>query len=277
MELKQLADILKNPWILPALKAFFVLLAGSFVASLVSRLTVRLLNKTFSPQRLMIIRKALFYGISILAFVIALGHLGIDLKVLLGAAGVLTVALGFASQTSVSNLISGLFLITEQPFVVGDVIKVGETTGTVISVDLLSSRLKTYENIMVRIPNEVLMKSQINNFSHFPIRRLDFPVFIAYKEEIEKVRNILLNLVVENPLCLNEPNPLFIVLGFGDSAINLQFSVWTKRENFLAVKNGIQEEIKKAFDKHHIEIPFPHRTLYVGTKTDPFPVKMIKD
>ena len=76
----------------------------------------------------------------------------------------------------------------------------------------------------------------------------------------------------KNVLCLDEPKPLFIFLGYGDSALNIQLSVWAKRENFLDLRNSIYEEIKEAFDANGIEIPFPHITLYTGSVTDPFPV-----
>jgi small-conductance mechanosensitive channel len=79
----------------------------------------------------------------------------------------------------------------------------------------------------------------------------------------------------KNPLCLEEPSPLFLFQGFGDSSINLQFSVWVKTEEYLTLKNSIQLEIKAAFDQEQIEIPFPHRTLYASTETEPFPVTIV--
>ena len=198
-----------------------------------------------------------------------------DLSVLLGAAGIVTVALGFASQTSASNLISGLFLIGERPFSVGDIIKVGDTTGEVLSIDLLSVKLRTYDNLYVRLPNESLIKSEVTTLTKFPIRRLDLLIGVAYKEDINKVRDVLTVVATNNPMCLEEPKPLFIFLGFGESSIDLQFSLWTKRENFIAFKTSVQIEIKQAFDQNGIEIPFPHRTLYTGSVTDPFPVRVV--
>jgi small-conductance mechanosensitive channel len=204
----------------------------------------------------------------------ALRELGFSLGVLLGAAGVLSVAIGFASQTSASNLISGLFLIGERPFGAGDVIKVGDTTGEVLSVDLLSVKLRTFDNLFVRIPNETLIKSEVTTLTRFPIRRFDLMVGVAYKEDIERVRAVLMEVAERNALCLDEPKPLFIFNGFGDSSLNIQFSVWAKRENFLDLRNSMQIEIKKAFDAEDIEIPFPHVTLYTGSVTDPFPVRL---
>ena len=225
-------------------------------------------------QRAMIIRRASFYGIAGLFTASALMELGFDLGVLLGAAGILTVALGFASQTSASNVISGLFLLGERPFAVGDVIRVGGTTGEVLSIDLLSVKLRTFDNLFVRIPNETMIKSEVTNLRRFPIRRVDLQVGVAYKEDLREVHEVLRAVADQNPLCLEEPAPLLIFQGYGDSAINHQFSVWASTDNYLDLRNSIPIEIKEAFDEHDIEIPFPHRTLYTGSATEPFPVRL---
>ena len=225
-------------------------------------------------QRAMIIRRASFYGIAGLFTASALMELGFDLGVLLGAAGILTVALGFASQTSASNVISGLFLLGERPFAVGDVIRVGGTTGEVLSIDLLSVKLRTFDNLFVRIPNETMIKSEVTNLRRFPIRRVDLQVGVAYKEDLREVHEVLRAVADQNPLCLEEPAPLIIFQGYGDSAINHQFSVWASTDNYLDLRNSIPVEIKEAFDEHDIEIPVPHRTLYTGSATEPFPVRL---
>ena len=228
-------------------------------------------------QRTMILQRITFYGVAGLFVASALTELGFDLGVLLGAAGILTVALGFASQTSASNVISGLFLLGERPFSVGDVIRVNGTTGEVLSVDLLSVKLRTFDNLFVRIPNETMIKSEVTNLRRFPLRRVDLQIGVAYKEDLRKVREVLMDVADRNPLCLEEPAPLIIFQGYGDSSINHQFSVWALTENFLELRNSIPLEIKEAFDEHDIEIPFPHRTLYTGAETDPFPVEVMDD
>ena len=121
-----------------------------------------------------------------------------------------------------------------------------------------------------------MIKSEVINLTKFPIRRIDVKVGIAYKEDISKAREVLFNVADNNPLCLDEPRPLYIFQGFGDSSLNIQFSVWVKRENYLDLRNSIQEEIKKAFDKEGIEIPFPHHTIYSGSITEPFPVRVVE-
>ncbi|HEY0924157.1 mechanosensitive ion channel family protein [Rheinheimera pacifica] len=251
------------------LKATILLLAGFVVAGLASRAIGRILIKNFSQHHVVLFKRLVYWLLLALFIASALKQLGFSLSVLLGAAGVLSVALGFASQTSASNLISGLFLIGEQPFQLGDTIKVGNTTGEVLSIDLLSVKLRTFDNLYVRIPNESLIKSEMTNLTRFPIRRFDLLIGVAYKENISQVRQVMLNVADNNPLCLDEPGPIFLFLGFGDSSLNIQFSVWAKRENFRDLRNSLQEEIKLAFDQTGIEIPFPQRTVYLAQQAIP--------
>lgn len=258
-------------------RAGIIIIVGYFVAKIATRSLGKLLKKHASTHQHILIQRGVFYVLMILFLISALKELGFSLSVLLGTAGILSVAIGFASQTSASNLISGLFLLGEQPFGVGDIIRVGSTSGEVLSIDLISTKIRTFDNLYVRIPNETMLKSEVTTLTKFPIRRLDLQIGVAYKENIERVRDILLKVAEINPLCLNDPKPLFIFQGFGDSSLNLQFSVWVKRENFLELKNSIQYEIKVAFDENMIEIPFPHITLYTGSVTDPFPIRMVQN
>ena len=254
-------------------RAIILIIIGLITAKLVSSTAKRLIGKKIDVHRAMLLKRGSYYLILFLFLISALHELGFNLNVLLGAAGIFTVAIGFASQTSASNLISGLFLVFERPFTVGDVIRVGTTTGEVLSIDPLSVKLRTFDNLFVRIPNESLIKSEVTTLTRFPIRRIDIMVGVAYKEDLKKVRTILESVATKNPLCLEEPKSQYIFQGFGESSLDIQFSVWTKRENYLELKNSIHEQIKNAFDEHNIEIPFPHRTLYAGSITEAFPIK----
>lgn len=191
----------------------------------------------------------------------ALHQLGFKLSVLIGAAGVFSVALGFAAQTSAANLISGLFVVSERSFQVGDVIQVGNHTGAVLSVDMLSVKLRTYDNRYVRVPNELLIKSDVVNLSKFPIRRFDLKLSIAYNSDIAHVRAVLLKVATNNLICLEEPKPLINLQGFGESSVDLQFSAWATRDNYQELRNSIQEQIKIAFEAEGIQFPYPTRTL----------------
>jgi small-conductance mechanosensitive channel len=255
--------------------AFAILIVGWILARVIAGAVLGVVRRTATPQGAMLIRRVVFYSLLLRVVIGFLHQLGFKLGVLLGAAGILTVAIGFASQTSASNLISGLFLIAERPFVVGDVVTVGSVTGEVLSIDLLSTKIRTFDNLYVRVPNETIIKTEVTNLTFFPIRRFDMKVGVAYKEDLQRVKDLLFEVADRNPLCLDEPRPLFIFLGYGDSALEMQFSVWAKRETWLEMRNQMHLEVKKAFDLAGIEIPFPHRTLYPGSVTDPWPVRVV--
>ncbi len=257
------------------LQALLILVIGFVGARVAGRAAARAVQRHMGVHEATLIRRLVFYLIVALVFATALHQLGFRLGVLLGAAGILTVAIGFASQTSASNLISGLFLLAERPFQLGDIIKVGDATGEVIAIDLISVKLRTFDNLYVRIPNESLVRSQVTNFSRFPIRRFDLQVSVAYKEDVERVRKVLEQVADRNPLCLDEPKPLIMFQGFGDSSVNLQLSVWGRRENFFDLRSSVPLEVKKTFDEQGIEIPFPHISLYAGSATSAFPVRMV--
>ena len=212
-------------------------------------------------QQKLIIKKFSYYLLATLVIAAALNQIGFDLKVILGAAGILTVAIGFAAQTSASNLISGLFLMIDRPFSIGDAVEVDSIKGEVLSIDLLSTKIRTFDNRLVRIPNETMVKSNIVNLTYFPIRRVDLKFGVGYSASIMKVRDILLDIATRNPLVLDEPEPLFIFEGFGDSSQNIFIAAWTLRDNYSDVQNSLLIEIKARFDREGIEIPFPTRTL----------------
>jgi small-conductance mechanosensitive channel len=269
--------ILSGVDVASSVRAALMIVLGVPAVFLVSRWMRAWAATQMSAQAGLIAGKLVFYvGLATLV-ISTMTELGFSLTPLLGAAGVVGVALGFASQTSVSNVIAGLFLIAESPFVVGDLIQVGDVTGFVLSVDTMSVKLRTLDNKFVRIPNETLVKSTVTTITRFPIRRLDVKVGVAYKESPERVRRVLLEIAEENPIALMEPEPLVLFEGFGDSSLNFLFGVWTTRQNWLALKNSIQVDLKERFDAEGIEIPFPHRTLYVGSETGAFPIRIAQE
>lgn len=252
-----------------------LLVIGLPALRLVGYLIRKALRKKVSEQSIMLLSKGVVYTGSAIVILMVLQQAGVKLGTLLGAAGIAGVAIGFASQTSLSNLISGLFLIWEQPFAVGDVLNTGTDQGVVHSIDLLSVQLRTYNNQLIRIPNESLIKNAFTNVTRFPIRRMDIPIGVAYKEDITKVIEILKDVADQNPLCLDEPEPLIVFKGFGDSSLDFLFGPWFSKTDYIALRNSLLMEVKKRFDEEGIEIPFPHRTLYAGSETAPFPVHVV--
>jgi small-conductance mechanosensitive channel len=261
----------------PFVLAFLLVVVGFLSARLLSTSIAKTLLKQLTPQQSMLLKRFIFYFVNLMFIASALDQLGFHIGALLGAAGILTVAIGIASQTSMSNIVSGAFMIGEKPFEVGHTIKVGDIQGEVLSIDLLSVKLRTPENTMVRIPNELLIKSAITNTSSFPIRRADLKIGVAYKEDLEIVKKVLFEVAYKNPLSLIEPKPILQIVEFGDSSINLLFSVWSSRHNFLDLKNYIQIEIHEAFKAKKIEMPFPSRSLFAGSGDEAFPVKIISE
>lgn len=256
-------------------RALLLVSVGFLAARVLDRVAAHVFEDKLARHGLQLLRRTIFYSVIALFATMALHQIGFHVSGLLGAAGILTVALAFASQTAASNLISGFFLLIEAPFSIGSVVRIGGTTGEVVSIDLLSTTLRTFDNLAVRIPNESLMKSEITNLSRFPIRRYDLKVGVAYKEDLRRVQVVLEEVARMNPLCLEDPNPLLILQGFGDSSLDIQFSVWSLSTNYLNLRNSIHREVKEAFDKEGIEIPFPHRSLYVGSETAPFPIQTV--
>lgn len=255
--------------------AAFLMLLGAVLGTLLARSLGRLVGDRVSRHHQVMIRRLCFYLIFMLFAVAALREAGFSLEVVLGAAGILTVAIGFASQTSASNIISGLFLVMERPFEIGDVIEVDGTTGEVVAIDLLSVKLRTPDNLYVRIPNETLIKTRVVNRSRFPIRRIDLALGIAYAEDVERVSELLLELAEENAACLEEPKAFVQVTGFGASSVDLQFSFWVPKDRFLEGRSSMMIAVKKMLDGHGIEIPFPHTSIYAGSHSEPFRVQLL--
>ncbi|MCW8814628.1 MAG: mechanosensitive ion channel family protein [Chlorobium sp.] len=234
-------------------------------------------TKRLSAQQGMVLSKLIFYtGLFVIVFAV-LGEFGFKLSHLLGAAGIIGIAIGFASQTTASNVISGFFLMAEKPFEVNDIITIEGSTGVVMSIDMLSIKLRTFDNRYIRIPNESIIKTAVTNVTRFPIRRVDLEIGVAYKEDIGRVRTVLLDIAQKNPRCLVDPEPLVVFSGFGSSSLDLKLLIWAAKADWLGLKNSIAEEIKQRFDTEGIEIPFPHVSLYAGSKTTPFPVKVVSE
>ena len=257
------------------LRAVLVVITGIPLTLILSNWTRKLVEHRYSAQQGMVAGKVILYLGFLIILVTVLMELGFSLAPLLGAAGIMGIALGFAAQTSVSNVISGFFLMAERPFVVGDLVEVGTTTGRILSIDMLSVKLRTFDNRFVRIPNENLVKTEFINLTRFPIRRADITVGVAYKEDVGQVRELLMQVARDHPMVLMEPEPQFHFMDYGASSLDFLFGVWTQTDRFFQVRNEIREEIKRRFDAQGIEIPFPHRTLYTGAETAPFPIRIV--
>jgi small-conductance mechanosensitive channel len=246
-----------------ALRVAITIVLGLFLVRVLAVVTQRSIMRKSNPQRQMIARKAISYTGFVLVLMAVLAELGVKLTALLAGAGIVGIAVGFASQTSVSNIVSGLFLISEKPFAVGDVIRIGDTTGIIQSIDLLSIKIRTFDNLFVRIPNEKILTSVVTNITRFPIRRMDITLQVSYEETLERVRTVLLDVAKANPWCLDEPAPLIVLNEFKESGIDVLFALWFSKSDFLDLKNSIMHDILVRFRAEGISMAYPRRTVEV--------------
>ncbi|TVP55423.1 MAG: mechanosensitive ion channel family protein [Halomonadaceae bacterium] len=259
------------------LKPLVVMAVGLTVAITASRVVQRYSAERLSQHRAVLLRRLVFYTITAIFLLMALRQSGFQIGVLLGAAGILTVAIGFASQTSASNIISGLFLLAEKPFELGQMIEVDGNRGVVVGIDLLSVKLRTPENLFVRIPNETLIKTRVVNLNRFPLRRVDLPVGVAYGEDLDKVKRILIELVNADQRCMEEPVPFVLMQQFGASSVDLMLYFWVRQEDFRQLRSDMLFAIKAAFDREGVEIPFPHTSLYAGAHSSPIRISLVDE
>lgn len=159
------------------------------------------------PHAAMVVGKVIRYGGAVVLALLVAEGLGWDLTALLATAGVVGVAVGFAAQTSLSNVIAGVFLLVDRPFEVGDTVEIGGHEGVVLEITLLSMRIRTVDDVVVRWPNEVVLKERITNLSRLPVRRLQLLVRLPGETDVPTVRDALLAAVRACPRVLVEPAP----------------------------------------------------------------------
>ena len=231
-----------------------------FVIWLIFRIVAKAIRRVpetkLPAQRAAIVIKFVRYIFYIVVVLYVLGLFGINLKAIWGAAGIAGVAIGFAAQTSVSNLISGLFVLTEGSIHVGDTIIVGGVTGIVDEVKLLSIRVHTFDNQMVRIPNSTIIGSNLTNNSYHDKRRLTLNVGVDYSTDMKLALETLKKAPDLCPTVLSDPAPAVWFDGFDASSINLVVAVWFKPADFLQTKNDLYIAIKQVLDEAGISIPF---------------------
>ena len=240
-----------------------VILALSVI---IARLTVtnlrRALEHKMSKNELEILLKIIYFLIVILGVVIALPNIIADLSGLLVAGGILGIIIGFASQSVVSNFVSGLFLMVEQPVKIGDNVNVGDISGNVEDISILSTTVKAYDGVFVRIPNEKVFNSEITNYWANVARRFDYMVGIRYQDDADQAIAIIKGVLRQHPFVLKKPSPTVFVQELGDNGVNINVKVWSPAKVWWDVKIELLWKIKVALEAEGIEIPFPQRTIW---------------
>ncbi|MFI5332518.1 MAG: mechanosensitive ion channel family protein [Candidatus Babeliales bacterium] len=208
-------------------------------------LRVELIARVFSYTALLIVVAALF------------NELGIQVSALLGAAGIVGVALGFAAQTSVANIISGLFLMIEQPFELGDQVSINGIEGMVIAVNLFAVTLKTEDGRQVRIPHEQILKNNLINITGLPMRRYDVTLRINYQQNPERVIRLIEDTLKQIPQVLTDPAPYILVKNMTGDYWEVVVGVWGEQDALPVIKKSVLITLKDAFDKQGIALSVP--------------------
>ncbi|MEA1994041.1 MAG: mechanosensitive ion channel family protein [Euryarchaeota archaeon] len=243
--------------------SLILLILGLVLAKLFSRIALKWSKKRLDKHGQNILKKIVSYLVIIIFTMEALRNLGLDFSGVLVAGGILGIVLGFASQTVVSNLISGVFMYFDKPLKIGDYVVVEDISGVVMEIEILSTRIRTWDGNLIRIPNEKLFNSIIENRVSNAVRRIEVSVGIAYKEDINKAIESIKNVLDEYPYVLVEPTPLIYVDELGDSSVNINIRVWSPNEYALKTKWGLLKPIKEALDREGIEIPFPQQDVHI--------------
>lgn len=237
------------------------ILVGLPLVLLLSHLAGTALVKLGRAHAAMVVRRIiLYFGLIGIVTSILLAF-KVDLTGWLATAGIATIAIGFAAQTSLSNYISGLFLIGERSFRVGDLLRVGTTTGVVESIDMLSVKLRSLDNLYVRIPNEELLKSQTVTVTRFPIRRMEVLVRVGFEAPLERVRAVLKEVAESNPHCLREPAPLILVDELTEHGFNLRYGLWIEKTKYLDARNALFIELQRRFLVERIRFQLPRMVV----------------
>jgi small conductance mechanosensitive channel len=242
-------------WVL--VQAVLVLIIGKKLIGVVIQMIKRVSEKGHLEKGVVSficsLTKIILYVILI---VIIAGIFGIPTASFIAIIGSCGLAIGLALQGSLQNFAGGVLILVMKPFVVGDYITVSGLEGTVSSIDICYTKLKTFDNKIVILPNGTLSNANLVNVSHEPTRRLDLEIPISYEDDIREVKTMLTGIVDRTEGVLSEPNKEIVVLEFGDSSIKLGVRVWVKTENYWNVKFELQEEIKYAMDNNGFTIPF---------------------
>ena len=231
-----------------------------FIFWIIFRLMVRGIKKVpekkLPKARSLILIKFLRYVFYVIIVMYILSLFGVKLSAIWGAAGIAGVAIGFAAQTSVSNLISGLFVLTEGAIKIGDTIIVDGITGVVDSINLISVTVHTLDNEMVRIPNSTIINTNLMNKSFHSKRRLTVTCPIAYGNDLQLALDTYLKAANDCETVLKEPAPAAWIDKFGDSGIDVTVAVWFDPKNFLKTKSDLHIAITKEKALAGLETPF---------------------
>lgn len=214
------------------------------------------------------ILKLLYYGTLVVVFISILPLIGIDPSGLMLAGGVAGIVIGFASQNIVGNLVSGCFLMFERPIKIGDQVEVNGIAGYVTDIRIISTLIRTYDGLLVRIPNQQVFTTNITNIVGHPVRRFEYTIRIRYSDDASAAIWLIKDLIDQEPFALRNPTPSVFVNDLGESSVNITVRIWAPVSEWFGLKTRLLWNIKKTLEENGIEIPYPQRVLHIKSEPE---------
>ena len=169
-------------------------------------------------------------------------------------------------QDTLSNLASGVIILISKPFVAGDIIEFEGLKGSIVSIKIFTTTINTYDNRTVTIPNSHLTKENLINCTKEEVRRLDLKYTVSYEDDIQKVKDVIMDVISENETILSDPQPTVFVGEHLDNGLQILVMLWIEPNDYYPVYYYMQENVKIAFDKNSITIPYPHMLVLKNDK-----------
>lgn len=221
---------------------------------------------TFDEKILFSTRKVLKAGFFILAFIIVSEHFKWPISKIWAVAGIGSLAVAFAAKDTLANVISGVIILFDRPFLVGDRVELADGTfGDVVDIGLRSTKILSFDNTLDIIPNAEISNQRVTNHSYpDTMLKVALSIGVAYGSDMEKVKDILNGILKKHPQVLDEPQWGIWFTEFGDSSLNLFMRFWIRdyRDKFTVI-DAINMKINRRFIEENIEIPFPQRDLHI--------------
>ena len=203
------------------------------------------------------IRTILKYSILLIGLVNALATMGVDTAGLLASLGIVGITIGFAARDAFSNLISGILIFLDRPFVIGDLVEVGDNYGRVEQITLRSTRIITSDGKMLAVPNAEIINKTVTSYTNFPHLRLDVQVTVGVNENIDQVRQILFRIIQNDPDFLQEPAARVVITQLNDYNVAMELQAWIDDERKHVEKRfELREKIFNSLTENQIEMPF---------------------
>ena len=251
-------------WGMHLASILIILLVGLILLKIVLRITDRALKKSSAdPILYTFIRNVIKVSAGIVLLTMCLGVLGIQIHTIIAVIGAAGAAIALALKDSLANIAGGVMIILTKPFSKDDLIDIGDVSGQVHHIDLFLTTLKTYDNKTITIPNGIVNTSILVNHSQEEKRRVDCTFGIGYDDDIEHAKTIMRKVCDDNPMILNEPQPLIGVANHSESCVEMDLKAWCLTEDYWDVKFYLEEQVKVAFDKNGIQIPYPQMDVHI--------------